>query len=190
MGDGTGERHGRARTRDPDVGGRRVDGLAPVGDDEKRHTNVARCVIGRPGYENHSLLGSVPEAFERSSLPCRTAPNGAKCDERQSGERSTHVSTLVSAVVLAERDQCAGGEKGEDHQSRDNRKVIKAGLRHEFSPPLGVRNGRPAGSRQRSDRGARPAHRRHDWRRDPPAPPTRRPDDWPMRAGRRPAPRP
>jgi hypothetical protein len=74
----------------------------------------------------------VPETFERSSLPCRTAPNDAKCDERQSGERSTHVSTLVSAVVLAERNQCARSEKGEDHQGRDNRKVIKAGLRHEL----------------------------------------------------------
>lgn len=67
--------------------------------------------------------------FERSAL---RAAASAKCDERQSGERSTHVTTLVSPVVCAERDHCARGEKGEDHQGRDNRKVIKAGLRQEF----------------------------------------------------------
>jgi hypothetical protein len=73
----------------------------------------------------------VPEVIERSPLPCRTAPGG-KCGERQSGERSAHAATLVSAVVCAERDQRTRGEESEDHQSRDNRKVIKAGLRHEF----------------------------------------------------------
>ena len=71
----------------------------------------------------------MPEAFERSSL---RAASAAKCNERQDGERSTHASTLVSAVVLAERHHCARGEKSEDHQGRDNSKVIKAGLRHEF----------------------------------------------------------
>jgi hypothetical protein len=72
----------------------------------------------------------VPEVIERSTLPCRTAP-GAKCGERQSGERSAHAATLVSAVVCAERDHRTRGEESEDHQGRDNRKVIKAGLRQE-----------------------------------------------------------
>ena len=69
----------------------------------------------------------MPEAFERSSL---RAASAAKCNERQDGERSTHASTLVRAVVLAERHHCARGEKSEDHQGRYNRKVIKASLRH------------------------------------------------------------
>jgi hypothetical protein len=71
----------------------------------------------------------VPQAFERPTL--RAAPS-AKCHERQGGERSTHAPTLVSAVVLAERHQCTRSEESKDHEGRNDRKVIKASLRHEF----------------------------------------------------------
>ena len=71
----------------------------------------------------------MPQAFERPSL---IAAASAKCYERQGGDRSTHAPTLVSAVVRTERHHSARGEKSEDHEGRNNRKVIKASLRHRF----------------------------------------------------------
>ena len=71
----------------------------------------------------------MPEAFERPTL---SAAASAKCYERQGGDRSTHAPTLVSAVVRTERHHSARGEKSEDHEGRNNRKVIKASLRHRF----------------------------------------------------------
>ena len=124
------ERDSGPRAGDPHVRSRGRDGTAPVRDHEKRDPNSARRIVGGAGSQGYGLPRGVPQPVERVSL--RATPR-YKSREREDGERNTHASMLVGAVVHAVRQGCECRRQGEHDETEDNCELEQAGFGHRIT---------------------------------------------------------